>query len=812
MSESAHEGWRVRRLAIPALLLAAWLMATGAMVWRTHHRAAQRGRADELDRGRDQPAAFDDLDHGPTWLDDERLRPLREAVGHWRPTLDPGRVVVDQVCLVPDTAAFLQAIAVWDRRHFFPILIDDPAWTLPFLRVFRPARVVRFLGRGALRGEMTPSASPESAASRADEWARAERAVARAWSSPQLADSDLPVASVPPRAPGLKPPPGVVLTYAEAPMFAGAVALAAGRFQPLLRAGPLIVRRADESESPAERRFDDILKLDEAVSFVRTIEARVAAVVPDYQRLDDDCDFLTLAGDWPYRYTVDPSMVPGGGLLATDDLVGRVFEWPQTTSWLARMRRRWAYTGRLLGGPAESVARAMSSLFLPTKSALLWNTYGHDRPWSDYAMGAANNLLGPALADPGAMVHRERGAADLASWHRTFDPVNRFGLVLINSSGGPKMFSIGGGPGRPSDIPRGVPAAVAMIHSFAAAAPTDPATIAGRWLSSGAFVFFAGMNEPYLIAFRPPRLVAELIDAGAPLVAALRQGETEPFGFPWRLVYLGDPLYRPRLAAAHGEGPSVARMNPATWLTLEPDLARWPTAVTTVRAVNSESALEQPVFASDEDRLRWCLDSAIIDATSSASQSSARLPRGLTRVGERPESGAAARGPAAWPAVLREVHRDQLDRDLRPWFDELLIDALLEAGSLDELQSRLARIPPAESSSRIWQAHESCAMARLFRLTDGSAGTAAFLQVLDLWDEIIRLSWPKGADFPAHFTERVSALVAVNPAGRNRPWLERLAKAATELVAEPGRFPHAAFVAAEQERVAGKAAPVGARP
>ena len=65
------------------------------------------------------------------------------------------------------------------------------------------------------------------------------------------------------------------------------------------------------------------------------------------------------------------------------------------------------------------------------------------------------------------------------------DPVNRFGLVLINSSGGPDMFAITGGPGRPSDVPRGVPAAVAMIHSFSAADPTDPQTIAGRWLARG---------------------------------------------------------------------------------------------------------------------------------------------------------------------------------------------------------------------------------------------------------------------------------------------------------------------------------------
>ena len=47
-------------------------------------------------------------------------------------------MVVDQVYLVPDVPTFLEVIAAWDERRLFPILIDDPAWTLPFLRAFRP--------------------------------------------------------------------------------------------------------------------------------------------------------------------------------------------------------------------------------------------------------------------------------------------------------------------------------------------------------------------------------------------------------------------------------------------------------------------------------------------------------------------------------------------------------------------------------------------------------------------------------------------------------------------------------------------------
>ena len=80
----------------------------------------------------------------------------------------PRRVVVDQVCLVPDVPSFFEAIAAWDEGHFFPILIDEPAWTLPFLRAFRPARVVRYAAAGDRRASPAVAAwtggCPRSAA------------------------------------------------------------------------------------------------------------------------------------------------------------------------------------------------------------------------------------------------------------------------------------------------------------------------------------------------------------------------------------------------------------------------------------------------------------------------------------------------------------------------------------------------------------------------------------------------------------------------------------------------------------------------
>ena len=147
-------------------------------------------------------------------------------------------------------------------------------------------------------------------------------------------------------------------------------------------------------------------------------------------------------------------------------------------------------------------------------------------------------------------MQRTGGQADLASWHRTVDPVNAFGLVMINSSGGPDRFQIDGGVGRPSDIPGGAPAAVAMIHSFSAADPTDPQTIAGRWLAQGAFNYFGRDSRavPACVPWIPwPGRRADR-RRGPPGRRIFGKASPRLLG-SWRLCYLGDPLYRLQDAA-----------------------------------------------------------------------------------------------------------------------------------------------------------------------------------------------------------------------------------------------------------------------
>ena len=777
----SRAGWKI---SISALVLVLWMVGASMVAWRGlgQKRTRISNRLARIFTGRaHEPADYEVIPVGPTRWDDPRLSALRLAASSWQRSAGPRRVVVDQVCLVPDVPAFFEAIALWDERHFFPILIDEPAWTLPFLRAFRPARVVRYAGRakpvaaGALTDASTLKADSDVV------WSQALQAVARAWSSPSQSDGVLPAADRPPRRLGATPP-GLVLTAAKAPMLAGAVALAAGHFQPLVR----LQAPGEDADMPGDwippQRFGDVLTLQQAWRFAQGIKGRVAAVIPRYNQLGDDCDFLTIAGDWAYRYSYDLGTEPIRGVYALDDLIGRVFDAASRAVWMEQTRRRWAYSGRLLGDPPASVARAMGALFLQPSSALLWNTYTGRKPWSDYTMRPAAADLSTVIAGAGSVVHHSGDEAGLANWHRTADPVNPFGMVLFNSSGDPERFVISGGTGRPSDIPRGLPAAVAMIHSFSAADLNDPQTIAGRWLSHGAFAYFGGVNEPFLLAFRPPRLVAELVAAEVPFVAALRQGELETFGFPWRLVYLGDPLYRLQNAARTSDSPRIktavqagnsGRILASDWRKIAPDYENWTVVDITARIPDSNQPAQARVFDSEDDRFRWCLDASIRDLA------------GL------PSDG--------WRDVLREIRRDRLDRGLRPRFDELLIDALDEVGAVDELMARLAQVPPAERGTRVWQAIETGAMQRLARMSDDSDTSGGFVPVLDLWDQVIRLNWPDSSHFPAHLTERVGALALAN-SYRSRLWLDRLRKAEEAMAIDPGQSRHASVFAAERAR------------
>ena len=590
-------------------------------------------------------------------LEDPRLERLRRASAAWEPRLRSRREVVDAVCLVPDEATFFEALAAWDQGHWFPILIEDVEYTSKFLRAFQPARVVRYPRRApTVGGDLL--------------WRNAVKAVGRSWTGD---DGDPPSGER--RSTATRGgAPGLVVSNPEAAMLAGAAALAAGHFQPLIRWEP-------------GGAFGAMLSSADALAMAEDLQAIVAEVAPDYDRLGDDCDFLTLALDFPYRYQGE-GVAARGGPAAVDDLLGRHLNVPDPDF----VRIRWAFNGRLLGDEVRAVYDAMCSLFLRPDRATLINGYGEGGgpPFGPFGLKPAAETLGGLME----VDRLDRSEADLGGWHAAFGPINRSGLVMVNSSGNPSDFRIGGKvQARTWDVPLTAPAVVSMIHSFSAANPNEPATIAGRWLANGAYVYFGSAHEPYVQSFRTPELLADLLDAGLPFGASVRMlaEESPPFGNCWRLAYLGDPLFR---IDPKGIPERVAEWSPVTgWSSYE---------------APPEPSADADPFAV----LSWAI----------------KLNIDLARRGEPPPDALADR--------LGAIDPGSLDGTLREYRDLLLADTLTRLDRLGDLRDDLGGRPPGAlgPSARRWL--ESAQVLGIQRALDADDWEAA----ASIWAGLARSS------------------------------------------------------------------------
>ena len=260
-------------------------------------------------------------------------------------------------------------------KHWFPVLFDDVESTAPLppglpprpdhpacRGIVRSARSRIGLGPDLWSTEPWPRSGPARGPSRrpgidrapGDRRPHGARADSpRAWSSP---------------------PPGRT-------MLAGAVALAAGRFQPLIRLDYLPAVRATSSTMSRS-----------ASNSPRGRGDRLAPASPIRDQLGDGCDFLTLAGRLApiatatrkrARSTPRVDRRPPAGLARTPD-------------------ERWAYRpGGCWATPADSAYRAMCSLFLqPDEATLMFNGYDEASP-----------RVGRTYADPGPGAPRGSPAA-----------------------------------------------------------------------------------------------------------------------------------------------------------------------------------------------------------------------------------------------------------------------------------------------------------------------------------------------------------------------------------------------------------------
>lgn len=442
--------------------------------------------------------------------------PPAQRLGARAEVIRRGWPVISAVVIVPDEPSFIEAIAAWTLQARYPVLIDDGSHLARediarFVRAFKPSRVVRWksgkpwpadaaeqrraiesglfrVWRGPLQGE-TEAAQVDSAAALLDRWKRVGIA-----------------------------PPGVVVADPADPAWPAALALAAGRCQPIVWVGT-------ESNVNAE------LPAEKAAALAAAIESGCDSSSLPWRELGDALDAVTLCLNAPAKVNI------AGQIFAATDLLGRLPEGEGTDAAARAKGKRWAWCGQIFGTPAQSSYRAMCSLFISPRTAWLFDGYKDQQPWSRYDQTAAAGPLRTVglnatvddTPDQGERAWRQRSASAVDA-----------GLITVNTHGGAEEFNLEPGRCRPGDIPfLSVPSVVYFVHSYSAKLPAERMTVAGRWLERGGYAYFGSTDEPYLHAFVPtPALTARLAST-FPWGAAVRFDDHRE---AWKVATFGDPL------------------------------------------------------------------------------------------------------------------------------------------------------------------------------------------------------------------------------------------------------------------------------
>ncbi|MCC7388813.1 MAG: hypothetical protein IT431_08595 [Phycisphaerales bacterium] len=422
------------------------------------------------------------------------------------------RGVIPTVVVVPDPASYAEAIAGWKPSAIYPVLIDDGSAAARediarFVRGFRPESVVRWEA-----GPDGPSAGGAMRERRAVPRARAltESALYRAWGyDPEVTGGEGAYGLVGYWVANRHLPPGVIIADERDPAWTAALALAAARGEPIawLELPGMVV---DAGLAPGE-----IDGLCEAV------ESACEATGLPWRGLGDLLDAVTVCAGLPARYETAPEEFG-----ASTDRLGRLAD-----------GERWAWAGQVFGTEPRAAYRAMCSVFLGIESAWLFDGYGSGEPWGQWDCTGAAEVL--KKADILTMVDDEPRNTP-ADWKLRAERPLHAGLVMVNSSGNRVWFELGGSKAWAGDIPLlEIPAAMHMVHSWSAASPARSATVGGKWLERGVFVYAGSVHEPYLQAFVPTPIVAQRLIGGMAFGAAVRVDG----GGPWRVAVLGDPLF-----------------------------------------------------------------------------------------------------------------------------------------------------------------------------------------------------------------------------------------------------------------------------
>jgi len=409
--------------------------------------------------------------------------------------------VAPVVVIAPNEASYYDAIAGWRPDRRYPVLLDDGSARAAhdigrFVRAFAPERVVLL--------DPVEAESPVTIGS-------LRRTADRPWGLPEGIDQAERVARY--ERDFKHTPPGVVLTSIDDPARTAAAAIAAFRGLPI---GFVDVPGA----------WPAVLAPETADALATAAENVAEESGLTWRGLGDDLDAVAVCLNAPVAAQVegDPA-----DRYALTDRIGRIGG--------AKDAQRWAFAGQIAGDQSLAAYRAMSALFLDPGAAWLFDGYGSGSPWNTWDMTKTSEVFNAA----GVTTHLDDEPANgLAAWrNRASEPLDS-GIVMVNSSGSAEFFNLPSGRGKPGDAPLvSRPFAVHFVHSWSATRPDDTDTVAGRYLSRGAFAYIGSVQEPYLQAFAPSPSFAARLLTGFAWGGAPRQIGAER----WRIAVLGDPMF-----------------------------------------------------------------------------------------------------------------------------------------------------------------------------------------------------------------------------------------------------------------------------
>lgn len=457
----------------------------------------------------------------------ERVEPIRRA-GLRAGLLRQIQQIAPTVVLVSDARSYLAAITAWEGPRRFPVLWDDGTITsreniARFVRAFKPDTILRFEA-----GDETP-AWPRA---RADREAMVLSVLAKA-SDERMPDFDSFLRDL--RAAGVVSP-GIVLTDVDDTAWPAAVALAAGRSQPIG-----LIQNPSTLNPPLTPDQADLL--EEAAQRVATITGMA------WQGIGDDIDAVTLCLNTGTRIKT------GEGprdILSTTDRVGR--------TGTNGTGRRWAHTGQIFGSSPQAVYRAMCALFLTPNDAFIFDGYEATGDWGRYSGSEAADVLRAMNIEP--QLHA-RPRNTTGHWLALGARPIRAGLIFINSHGGQSVLNFPGGTVRGTDAPLlDRPAIAHVVHSFSLQNAPNRATVGGALLDRGVYALLGSTDEPFLHAFMPTPMVARRLGAGMNLGAAVRIDDA----VVWKLTLIGDPLITVGPAGTRIENAELKLPGPTTEL------------------------------------------------------------------------------------------------------------------------------------------------------------------------------------------------------------------------------------------------------